>query len=279
MFDILERLSSTLIVRYRRVLIVLACVLLGLHALAFVMGLVPPTVLGLESGGEQAQWLGHLVSYSQSLLGFTGALLLLYLLSDTVRSIRMADEQRKKRVHAFIRERLEGWFGDGGASDAEAFVDAVVDDATFSHFKVEGHPPLLDDAPLAAELCSEVHFELTFYPTKLIYGLHFESPVASVNRELADRLRDELGLGDGSGFEVDRVVPKRPEWIFLIRTVPLSGNFEADFPEVMTHARHFVELVGHMYRLVYARPTLERYRSVLDEAAPAASSVASSQVG
>ena len=259
MLDIVERLSSTLLVRFRRLLIGLAIFLVLIHATAFALGLLP--------SDEPAGWLVHLVSYSQSLLGFTGALLLLVLLSDTVRSLQEADEKRKRRVHAFIRDKLEKWFEDAGSPRGR--ISELIDDKSFTHFKVSGDPALLGGGERARELCSKVHFELTFYPTKLIYGLHFEFPDPSVNRYLAELLREKLDMGEESGFKIDRLVPKKPGWVFLIRTASLTGSFEADFPKVMTHARHFVELVGHTYELVYSRAVLEEYESLNAENLPA----------
>lgn len=254
MIDVVQRISATLIRRYRKWLVGFAVLLIVLHLAAFLVGLV--------LSDSQLGWVPHLVNYSQSLLGFTGALLLLVLLSETVSALKREDEDRKRDVHRFIRQHLEEWFGQ--VAPGVVSIGDLIDDETFTDFKVQGDAELLDGGRAATLYASQAHFELTFYPTKLIYGLHFESSDPDVNEGMAEWLRDRVGLSEGSGFEFDRLIPKKPGWVFLIRTVPLTGKFEKDFAEIMTHARHFVELVGHTYEIVYSPTSLERYRELLD---------------
>jgi hypothetical protein len=247
-----DKISGRIIERYRKPLIAFAMLLLGLHASAFVLGLM----------SDPAPWVSHLVGYSHDLLGMTGALLLLVVLSEAFYQMQQADETQKTATHRFIRARLVDWFGKGTFIEDEH----VIDGESFTDFKVQGHPSFVGmEDPLVDEFRRDVHFELTVYPTKVIYGIHFESSVPSVNRAVCEAVREALRLGDESGFVLDIAIPKRPEWLFLVRTIELSGDPEADLPRITTHARHFVELVGHGYELVFCPEIFRVFREQVTE--------------
>lgn len=65
-------------------------------------------------------------------------------------------------------------------------------------------------------------------------------------------------------LSVDKEIPKKPGWIFLIKRVELSGDLEKDLPLIETHARHFVELVCHTFPVLYSA-TIEQYLDFLKQ--------------
>ena len=106
----------------------------------------------------------------------------------------------------------------------------------------------------------KIHFELTSYPSEIIYGIHFEFDNRELNETLTKRISDEHALSMQSvDIKVNNIIPKKPEWIFLTRTVELAGDVDSDFATVLTHARHFVELVGHYYDILYSKQIVDAY--------------------
>lgn len=81
MNDLARRLSATVVSRYRPHLFAVAAILLLFHFAVLLIGIRDPN----------DQVVAHLVVYSQGLLGFTGALLLLFLLSQTVHALKLEE--------------------------------------------------------------------------------------------------------------------------------------------------------------------------------------------
>ena len=244
--------------RYRKVLVVFAVALLGLHVSAFAFTLALPDSARAE----------RLANFSYNLYGVTGGLLLIVVLGAAIRALTDADQRWRLDTYHFIRQGLTDWFGQDppvSSMDPKQLIQEIVSQG-HTDFQVRGTERLLElkDRATAPRFCSEVHFEFTFYPTKLIYGIHFESPSRAVNEAMFSEIRTALGIDEESGFVVDHQIPKKPAWIFFIRTVEISGDFGKDMPAVMTHARHFVELIGHSYAIVYSDAMAERFGAAVD---------------
>lgn len=258
--DVLESLNklilSPTVSKYRRGLLIAAVMLLSLHLTAFVL----PFLL-------EARWVDHLVTSANNFLGVTQALVIVVVLAAALRALGDVDRGRRFEVYCFLEKELRTWFeaspplSDLGPVEMEGVVSC-----SLTHFQVVGPAARQDrdgDDVVLQRFCRDVHFELTFYPTKVVYGLHFENADRSVNERMAAAVREVLGLEDTSGFGVDREIPKKPAWVFLVRKAPLSGDFERDTAELTTHARHFIELVGHSFDLIYSTPMANRYRALV----------------
>jgi hypothetical protein len=241
--------------KYRKILFMVALALLGLHLAAIVL----PFFFKNEA------WVNPLTDNSGHLLGFTGALVLLVVLDRAILAMSDVEKRQQREVYSFIKTRLIEWFSEDKKSRDSNFMKDVIDDHSYTDFKVTGHPGLIDviERNLADEFCRMVHFEFTFYPTKLIYGIHFESPSGSVNEAVCKEVERRLMIDEETGFVRDREIPKRPGWIFLIRTVEVKGGLEASQPAIMTHARHFVELIGHGYKFLYCNEVAAKYAGTL----------------
>lgn len=258
MIDRIDRLlQSPKVAKYRKALTYVAICLLIFHLIAFILRLVFP----------ERPRAAHLVSTSEDLFGVTGALLLLVILDQGIQAMSGVEKRRRREVYSDIKERIRSWFGNVYKKEGDEFVNQVVDDVSYTDLKVKGQLSLIDQVPssIAEQYCEQIHFEFTFYPTKIIYGIHFESPWPSVNEAMFQCIRSELQLDDDTGFIRDREIPKKPGWIFLIRTVQAAEALESDHAVIMTHARHFVELVGHSYNIIYSNEMAEQFASVLSE--------------
>jgi hypothetical protein len=209
----------------------------------------------------------QLVKASEDLFGVTGALLLLVMLDKGIQAMSDVEKRRQREVYNDIKDRLRSWFGNDNKGAGDEFVNQVVDDRNYTDLKVMGQPSLIDQvqSSIAEQYCEQIHFEFTFYPTKIIYGIHFESLWPSVNEAMFQLIRDELQMNDDTGFIRDREIPKKPGWIFLIRTVQAAEALESDHALIMTHARHFVELVGHSYGFIYSNEMAERFAGAISE--------------
>ena len=237
------------VAKYRKYLMRAAVALLFLHVAAFVLPLLLPDSVRAQ----------HIVKFSYNLHGVTGTLILIVALGAAIRALTDADKRRRSDAYDFIRKTLTDWFAQ---DESNALIDEIASQP-HTDFKVRGAEKLIDLAgrATAKRFCTEVHFEFTFYPTKLIYGIHFESPYRTLNESMLSEVRAALLLDEESGFVVDHQIPKKPPWIFFIRTVEISGDFEQAMPAVMTHARHFVELVGHSYSIIYNNAMAERFEA------------------
>ncbi len=244
--------------KYRKLLVLLAVALFGLHVIAFALTLALPDSARAE----------RLANFSYNLYGVTGGLLLIVVLGAAIRALTDADQRWRLDTYRFIQQGLTEWFAQDAPSSSvepKEFIEEITSQG-HTDFKVRGMERILqvEDRTMAHRFCSEVHFEFTFYPTKVIYGVHFESASHAVNTAMFSEIRTALALDEESGFVVDHRIPKKPPWIFFIRTVEISGDFEKDMPAIMTHARHFVELIGHGYAIVYSDAMAERFASVLN---------------
>jgi hypothetical protein len=102
-----------------------------------------------------------------------------------------------------------------------------------------------------------VHFEITFYPLEVLYGIHFQFDNHELNQRLWKMLRTEHAFDrQNRGFSEDDTIPKKPPWLLATKRVELTGDYWTDAPAIITHGRHFVELVGHWYDVVYSKEML-----------------------
>lgn len=252
MIETISRLLRTPHVqKYRKMLFMVALALLALHLAAIVL----PFLFGDKA------WIQPLTDNSGHLLGVTGALILLVVLDRAILAMSDVEKRQQREVYSFIKTRLIEWFSEDNKDRNSNFMKDVIDDESYTDFKVTGYPGLIHgiEPDVADEFCRMVHFEFTFYPTKLIYGIHFESPFAAVNEAMCKEVEQRLMIDKDTGFVRDREIPKKPGWIFLIRTVEVKGGLEASQPAIMTHARHFVELIGHSYKFLYSNEVAEKY--------------------
>ena len=187
---------------------------------------------------------------------------------------RMISEKRKK-IYAETENQIIDWFEvvkpqtfDFNlkliSSEPAAFQDKL------QNFKVEGSAKKVVElysyknklSIAAEEYCKNVHFEITCYPTEIIYGIHIEFDDYDLNHKIYTNIEQLLKLNRQSKeFIIDNTIPKKPDWIFITKTILLEGNEDKDFPKILTHARHFVELVGHNYDLLYSKKLIDIYIS------------------
>lgn len=259
--------------RFRRALFFAALILVFFHLFCLVAPL-------LEIFPKFA---AHLQAFSSTLSNLTVALVLMYLLVEGQKNLHVSAVRRRQRCYAAIGGQIEDWFD---RCQSPLFDPAVVmpESAAFDalqNFKVAGaparvltcYPQFQAERAALVDYCDKVHFELTNYPGEMIYGVHFEFADPDLNLQLCQALREQLNLDQQSReFKIDCTIPKRPGWIFLTRTIDLPADPEAGFALNLTHSRHFVELVGHAYDVLYGEPMLEAflgYRANLGFATPA----------
>lgn len=247
--------------RFRRALLFSAAGLVLFH----LSCLVAPFI------GVSSKVSSYLLNVSNAVSNLTVALVLMFLLVEGQKNLYQSAARRRQRSYAAIADQIRSWFAGTGSSlfepavvqpEASAFTEAL------QNFKVAGSPAavlkcwpqFVGQHEQVAAYCSQIHFELTNYPGEMIYGVHFEFDCAELNRRLCQSLRERLRLDVQSReFAIDQSVPKRPEWIFLTRTVALPSGNEAGFATNLTHARHFVELVGHAYETVYGEAMIASF--------------------
>lgn len=261
---------------------VIMSVVLGLLLIFHVFVLVAPFIC--EAWGSvipaDDDYIKHLHYVSESLLLVTSTLVIILLLTYAqARFVTYFEpfEQTRQKVYENVKKEIMEWLAGGESPVTDENVRLDHDPAVSSrlmHLKVNGNVKrIMDQSGLPQEAqgdiqkyCEAVHFELTNYPAELLYGVHFEFPSTEVNRQLSERAKEILAIETQYPALVpDKSVPKKPGWIFLCIRVELSGDFEKDLPNIATHARHFVELVGHMYDLLYCKRMVDNYLSILSE--------------
>jgi len=261
--------------RFRRSLLLVALLLVMFHFFCLAAPLL----------GVLPKFAGHLENISNTLSNLTVAMVLMYLLVEGQRNLHVSAARRRQRCYASIGEQIEDWFL---CCESPLFrPDVVQPEPTafeaLQNFKVVGAPDRVlnclpqfrADPSSVAQYCSKVHFELTNYPGEMIYGVHFEFDDGELNRTLCDALKEQLKLDRQCvEFGIDRSIPKRPDWLFLTRTIPLPGGPEASFATNLTHSRHFVELVGHAYEVLYGQAMLELFLGYREKASPCETAVA-----
>lgn len=247
--------AADVVQRYRRLLLWVAGIAGLLQLVTLVLSLLLPDNKSVV----------NLVAFSKDVLNVTLWLVIVALIASAMPSLSGADAKRRDDLHRFLRETLKDW----GLERDLVFEPATLLDTQhqggsgsrrrFTHLKIHG----AFDADAGGDTYRrDVHFELTLYPCHVIYGLHFELKDGKANRWLCERARDVLELSPASetGFAVDRKTPKQPGWCHLVRDVELTGDPGKDSPTILTHARHFAELVLHAHEALYG-PIERAYRA------------------
>ena len=248
--------------KFRKILLVSTFVLVMFHAFA----LVSPFLNVFTE--EQVR---HLRYFSDSISNISVAIILMLLLVEGQRSIHSMIIAQRKQNYKDIGDQIVKWFSVKNSPTFEPWVvasETTEEREILRNFKVIGNYKKLCQYcgwpekfnSLIKNYCDKIHFELTSYPSEIIYGIHFEFDNRELNETLTKRISDEHALSMQSvDIKVNNIIPKKPEWIFLTRTVELAGDVDSDFATVLTHARHFVELVGHYYDILYSKQIVDAY--------------------
>ncbi|UCG64851.1 MAG: hypothetical protein JSW12_19955 [Deltaproteobacteria bacterium] len=245
---------------YRRALITISFLLIFFHV--FVILLPFLTCFNIECDPQRIK---HLRDISVSLTNITAAVILILLVVTGQESIRRVTKIRRNRLYDSIGSQISDWFEITGSNFFHESVISTDDPDKrkidiLRHFKVTGYAENIIKICNIGEIhldhirqyCENVHFELTIYPSEVLYGIHFEFFDSSLNFALYEKLTEILSISKQFGdFGIDQNTPKKPSWLFFTRNIKITGDPDKDLPEVMTHSRHFVELVGHTYDLVY----------------------------
>ncbi|MHC4123098.1 MAG: hypothetical protein ACYSSI_05935 [Planctomycetota bacterium] len=177
-----------------------------------------------------------------------------------------------------IRQQIIKWFRTSKLPMQEDQIQSTEEDIAIDsrlyHLKVMGNADKIvgkNDTYLEYKenievYCNMVHFEITNYPTELFYGIHFEFNSTELNQALCEAAKEMLAIERQYPILLaDIELPKRPSWIFLTRRVLLEDDFHRELPKIATHSRHFVELVGHTFELIYSKEMIGKYLQVLQE--------------
>lgn len=110
------------------------------------------------------------------------------------------------------------------------------------------------------EYCEQIHFEFTLYSTEILYGIHIELDNYDLSYRVYEKLNEVFAFEKQCvGFKIDNITPKIPSWVFLVKLVEFENDIESNFPQVLTNARHFVELVGHAYDIIYSEDMVKEF--------------------
>ena len=209
--------------------------------------------------------ISHLRHISDSILGLSVAVILMILVVEGQRSLRSSILAQRRDDYKNIGDQIIKWLKNSGS---EVFEPGLVnsekneEQEIYRNFAVSGSALKIADRDKLTnqekckieQYCQKVHFELTTYPNEIIYGIHFEFSDYNINYSLCKRLKRELALDrQSSDIHEDNLIPKKPDWIFLTRTINFDGDINDNFPKVLTHGRHFVEFVCHNFDIVYGK--------------------------
>lgn len=215
----------------------------------------------------------YLQTTSNSISNVTVALVLMFLIIEGQRSIRAMIAKQRTQTYAQTENQILKWFE---ITKPQAFdFDANLINSEpaqyqdiLRNFKVEGSAKKIinvfhynnKSSQYAKEYCKNVHFEITCYPSEIIYGIHIEFDDYQLSQKIHTALEQILNLRRQSKeFTKDDIIPKKPGWLFITKTIHLEGDDDKDFLKILTHARHFVELVGHSYDLLYSKKLIDIY--------------------
>lgn len=258
-FDIVSKCEISN--RFRLILFCSVVLLVCFHVFVVVAPIIVPTM----------ETLNFYRAIANDISNLSVALILLYIVVQLQADIYTNIRVRRSRSYEKVAAEISDWFM---AVKSPLFDDEVVASTpcekqqALQNFSVCGAAEKVmavygygsELRPMIDQYCRQVHFELTNYPTEMIYGIHFELGIRSLNEKLCNFLLDHFGFRQQmKAFAIDEEIPKRPPWAFLTRTVELDADTEAGFAQNLTHARHFVELVGHGYEFLYSRGMIDLY--------------------
>ncbi len=258
MFKSLERLIQYgFDKKYIWMLIIICSVLIVFHMFAFIS----PFITVLENKAD------YLLKISSTISGITSTFFLVLLIVLGYKSVYDYNEKRRMDIYNSIEKQIIEWFK---KIDNLNYNDFIISNDKLRHFQVKAkYQSLCSDNRNIEEkkiFCNKVHYELTHYPTELVYGIHFEFDKKTENSIIFDKFKDMIDFIDTCSFlSMDKEIPKKPGWIFLVRKVELSGDFDKDIPIIATHARHFVELVCHTFPVLYCSDILNAYINCINK--------------
>lgn len=252
--------------KFRLILFISTFILLMIH----IFALISPFLRQFDE-----KQILHLKNFSNSMTNITVAIILMVLLVEGHNSMRSMIIMHRRYNYKDIGEQIVKWFSVTGSLTFDPY---VIDSTTIEeleilrNFKVIGncnkiisHYVNADEfKSIIKEYCEKVHFEFTSYPCEIIYGIHFEFDNRELNENLAHKVNDILELSKQCAeIKEDNVIPKKSGWLFLTQTVKLAGDVDSDFATVLTHGRHFVELVCHCYDTLYGKQMIEIFLNII----------------
>lgn len=256
--------------KFRYSILLGTILLIFFHVFVLVVPFVPFENLSINITEEQIQ---HLRTISNSISNITLALILMVIVAEGQRSIRATIFRQRRQTYAQTEQQILDWFK-VTKPQAFDFEDNLINSEPAAHqdilrnFKVEGSSKRIielfnfnkESSSLVEEYCKKVHFEITCYPSEIIYGIHIEFDDYETSQKIYAGLEQLLNLNRQSkGFIIDDTIPKKPGWVFITKTIMLVGDEDKDFSKTLTHARHFVELVGHIYDYLYSKKLIDIY--------------------
>lgn len=256
--------------KFRFSILLSSVLLISFHVFVLVVPFVSSESSIINCNDKQVQ---HLGAISNSVSNITLALILMLILAEGQRSICAMISRQRRQTYAQTEQQILDWFN---VTKPQAFdfeeklinSEPAANQEILRNFKVEGSSKKLinffkfnnESKALVEEYCKKVHFEITCYPSEIIYGIHIEFEDYDTSKEIYSELVNLLSLNRQSkGFTIDDTIPKKPGWIFITKTISLEGEEEKDFSKILTHARHFVELVGHSYDFLYSKKLIDIY--------------------
>lgn len=239
--------------RFTWILIAMSFILIGFHIYAFLYF--------LSALPEQKVEADKFMKASDTISGITSSTILVLLIVLGYKSIYNYNERRRKDLYASIEKQIKEWFNEVNLMNS---VKYIVSNDKLRHFKVSGdYKALCSENKNMKEIkafCENIHYELTHYPTELIYGIHFEFDNKKINSLICKKFMEIINIRETlPSFTIDKEIPKKRGWIFLIKKIELSGDLDKDIAVIATHARHFVELVCHTFQLLYCLGMLNMY--------------------
>lgn len=237
--------------RYKWMLIVALLVLIIFHIIVFVLPFL--TTVSKDT-------IERLDNVSDTIGNITSTIVLILLIVLAQASLYDYYQKKRRDLYTSVEKQIKEWFDEMNIIKPG---DYIISNDRLRHFQIKANwqgscfnKERIESYKLYFE---NVHYELTHYPTKLIYGIHFEFNDVAINSKICEKFVSMINFQNMYSFlTIDREIPKKPGWIFLIKEIELSGDFEKDAPLILTHARHFVELVCHTFTVLYC-PELLQY--------------------
>ena len=194
----------------------------------------------------------HLLRVTSAISGVTSSVVIILLIVLGYKNLYDYNKRIREELFAGIEKQIREWLKETGFDTSSV---CVISNEKLRHLQAKAFSCEMK------EICEKVHYELTLYPVKLIYGIHFEFDDITLNSILYKKFIDTIDIQKiCSDFIVDKEIPKQAGWIFLIRKVELSGDLDKDIPIIATHARHFVELVCHTLKILYGPNIVDTYK-------------------
>lgn len=244
--------------KYKWMLIVALLVLVVFHITVFVLPFL--TTVSKDT-------IERLDKVSDTIGNITSTIVLILLIVLAQVSLYEYYQKKRNDLYSSVEKQIREWFD---KMNTIKQTDYIISNDRLRHFQVKANWQSSHFNKEGIEPCKlyfeNVHYELTHYPSKLIYGIHFEFNNIAINSKICEKFVSMINFQNMYSFlMIDREIPKQPGWIFLIKGIELSGDFEKDAPLISTHARHFVELVGHTFSALYSPELLLIYTNFINQ--------------